>query len=265
MAAAPSHPASPDESLPGVPAGSPPVSPLVEALKKLLKARGMTYRQLALRMRLSEPSVKRLFSTGRFTLARIEEMLQILESDFLELARLAGAGRQAVGELSEAQEQALAADPILLGVAYLLLTGSTPARIRTQFEIGEVELVGALAQLDRLRIVDLMPGNRVRLRVARNMRWRPDGPLSRRYRAQAIGDLFASSFAQPLEKIRFLAGELTPASIGLLQKKLDLIAAEFSELMELDAGASPRERRNAGLVMAIRPWTFPVVAELRRR
>ncbi len=244
---------------------APTASPLVDALKKLLKARGMTYRELAVRLRLSEPSVKRLFSTGRFTLARVEELLQVLESDFLELARLAGAGRQAIGELTESQEQGLAADPLLLGVAYLLLTGSTPARIRTQFEIGEAELVGALAQLDRLRIIDLLPGNRVRLRVARNMRWRPDGPLSRRYRAQAIGDLFASSFTQPLEKIRFLAGELTPASIGLLQKKLDLIAAEFSELMELDAGATPRERRNVGLVLAIRPWTFPVVAELRRR
>jgi transcriptional regulator with XRE-family HTH domain len=257
--------ASASASAPAPSAGAAAASPLVDALKKLLKARGMTYRQLALRMRLSEPSVKRLFSTGRFTLARVEELLQILESDFLELARLAGAGRQAIGELTEGQEQALAADPLLLGVAYLLLTGSTPARIRSQFEIGEAEMVGALAQLDRLRIIDLLPGNRVRLRVARNMRWRPDGPLSRRYRAQAIGDLFASSFAQPLEKIRFLAGELTPASIGLLQKKLDLVAAEFSELMELDAGASPRERRNVGLVMAIRPWTFPVVAELRRR
>jgi transcriptional regulator with XRE-family HTH domain len=256
---------SPADATSAVSTAPAPASPLVDALKKLLKARGMTYRQLAARMHLSEPSVKRLFSTGRFTLARVEELLQILESDFLELARLAGAGRQAIGELTEVQEQALAGDPLLLGVAYLLLTGSTPARIRGQFEIGEAELVGALAQLDRLRIIDLLPGNRVRLRVARNMRWRPDGPLSRRYRAQAIGDLFASSFAQPLEKIRFLAGELTPASIGLLQKKLDLIAAEFSELMELDAGASPRERRNVGLVMAIRPWTFPVVAELRRR
>lgn len=242
-----------------------PASPMVDALKKLLKARGLTYRQLALRLGLSEPTVKRLFSGGRFTLARIEQILEVLESDFLELARLAGAGRHSIGELSDAQEEALAADPVLLGVAYLLLTGSTPARIRAQFDVGEAELVGALARLDRLRIIDLMPGNRVRLRVARNMRWRPDGPLSRRYRTQAIGDLFASSFAQPLEKIRFLAGELTPASIGVLQKKLDAIAAEFTELLELDAGAAARERRNVGLVLAIRPWTFPVVAALRRR
>jgi hypothetical protein len=75
----------------------------------------------------------------------------------------------------------------------------------------------------------------------------------------------AVPFTQPLHKIRILAGELSPASIGLLHKRLDGIAAEFSELMELDAGAPPRERRNVGLVLANLPWTFPEVAELRRR
>jgi transcriptional regulator with XRE-family HTH domain len=238
---------------------------MVDALKKLLKARGMTYRQLAPRLRLSEPSVKRLFSTGRFTLARVEELLDILESDFLELARLAGASRQQIAELTLEQEQALAKDPLLLGVSYLLLTGLSPARIRSQFEVTPAALVRALARLDRIKVIDLLPGDRVRLRVSRNMRWRPDGPLARRYRTQAIGDFFGGAFAQPMDKIRFLAGELTPSSIGVLQKKLDLVAAEFAELLELDASAGARERRNVGLVLAIRPWTFPVVAELKRR
>jgi transcriptional regulator with XRE-family HTH domain len=240
-------------------------SPLLDALKKLLKARGVTYRELAQRMHLSEASVKRLFSTGRFTLARVEEVLAILDADILELARLAGAARQHVGELTEAQEQALAQDPALLGIAYLLLTGVTPSRIRSQYEVSEPMLIGALAQLDRLKIIDLLPANRIRLRVPNNMRWRPDGPLSRRYRTQAIGDFFSSSFVQPLDRIRFLVGELSPGSIGMLQKKLDSLAAEFSEMLELDAASGPRERRNVGLVLAIRPWTFPVVSVLKRR
>ncbi|MBC7779750.1 MAG: hypothetical protein H7125_06530 [Proteobacteria bacterium] len=145
------------------------------------------------------------------------------------------------------------------------MTGSAPARIRAQFQVSETALVRALAHLDRIKVIDLLPGNRVRLRVSRNMRWRPDGPLARRFRAQALDDFFARSFTQPLEKIRFLAGELTPASIGVLQKKLDLVAAEFAELLELDSASAQRERRHVGLVTAIRPWTFPVVAGLARR
>src|SRR5581483_8489450 len=43
---------------------------LVDALKRALKARGITYAQVAEVMELSEPSVKRMFASGQFTLER---------------------------------------------------------------------------------------------------------------------------------------------------------------------------------------------------
>ena len=64
-------------------------SNLVATLKATLKSRNMTYRALALRLDLSEASVKRLFAEETFTLKRIEEICQVLEIDFFELARLA--------------------------------------------------------------------------------------------------------------------------------------------------------------------------------
>jgi len=41
---------------------------IVETLKKVLKARGMTYADLAHALRVSTPTVKRLFSQRTFTL-----------------------------------------------------------------------------------------------------------------------------------------------------------------------------------------------------
>src|SRR3989337_3233755 len=41
-------------------------SRFVEALKKSVRARGLTYAELARRLRLSEASVKRMFSRGTF-------------------------------------------------------------------------------------------------------------------------------------------------------------------------------------------------------
>src|SRR5436190_557271 len=43
---------------------------LVEALKKLLKTRGITYRDLARALDLSEPSIKRLFSERTLTVPK---------------------------------------------------------------------------------------------------------------------------------------------------------------------------------------------------
>ena len=47
---------------------------LVEALKRTLKAKGLTYADVAGAIALSEASVKRMFARGDFTLQRLEEI-----------------------------------------------------------------------------------------------------------------------------------------------------------------------------------------------
>jgi transcriptional regulator with XRE-family HTH domain len=68
---------------------------IVETLKRVLKARSMTYADLAVALRVSTPTVKRLFSQRTFTLERLEEILKVLEMDFFELARMSH-GRRSV-------------------------------------------------------------------------------------------------------------------------------------------------------------------------
>ena len=63
-------------------------SPFVEALKESVHSRGMTYAALARELGLSEASVKRMFSRGSFTLARIEKILTVLDLDLQEVARM---------------------------------------------------------------------------------------------------------------------------------------------------------------------------------
>ena len=61
---------------------------LTEALKRSLKARGLTYAALARRIGLSEASVKRIFARHSFTLRRLEQVCQAAEVSFAELVRL---------------------------------------------------------------------------------------------------------------------------------------------------------------------------------
>src|SRR2546429_221379 len=81
-----------------------------------LRARGMTYGALAVKLAISEPTVKRMFSRGTFTLARIEQILEVIDLDLQELARLAREGSGRPGELSTEQEAALAQDERLFSV-----------------------------------------------------------------------------------------------------------------------------------------------------
>lgn len=238
---------------------------LVEALKKCLRARGMTYAALARELRLSEASVKRQFSQGRFTLARIDDILRVLEMDLVELARMARGSEERPAELSVEQEAVLARDERLLSVFWLLLNGWRFAEIVEAFAITRTELTLALAKLERARLIDWDAGERVRLRVAKDFLWRAGGPVKKAYGQRVTAEFLHSRFAGPLELLRFEARDLSPASAAVLRRRLERLLAEFGELAEVDSSLPPRRREGVGLLVACRPWDFSVVDALKKR
>ena len=238
---------------------------IVEALKRALRAKGMTYAALARELHLSEASVKRLFSHGTFTLARIEDVMRVLELDLAELARQTRDPQDAATELSDAQEALLAGDERLLSVFWLLLNGWHAADIVDAYEITRTELTLALAKLERARLIDWDTGERVRLRVARDFGWRPGGPVKKAYGHRVTADFLRSRFSGPLELLRFEARDLSPASATVLRRRLERVLAEFAELAEADAALPARRREGVALLVACRPWAFSAAIALRRR
>ena len=66
---------------------------LVTALKAELRRAGITYARLARELGLAESSVKRILARGDLSLARIDQILALLQMDFAELARQVAAAR----------------------------------------------------------------------------------------------------------------------------------------------------------------------------
>ena len=94
---------------------------LIDALKRLLKGRGMTYAQLATKIDLSEASVKRMFSQQTMTLARLDEICEALGIGLTELVEHARPEHEPLSALSEEQEEELVSDPRLFLTLYLAL------------------------------------------------------------------------------------------------------------------------------------------------
>lgn len=237
----------------------------VDALKKCLRARGMTYAELARALRLSEASVKRMFSRGTFTLSRIEDILRVLELELVDVARMARGPEDQAAELSLEQEELLATDERLLSVFWLLLNGWSFHEIVEDFEITRTELTLALAKFDRARLIDWDAGERVRLRIARDFVWRAGGPVKKAYGLRVTADFLRSRFSGPLELLRFETRDLSAASAAMLRRRLGRLAAEFNELAEVDSTLPARRREGVGLLLACRPWTFSAMLALRRR
>lgn len=238
---------------------------LIDALKRVLKSRRITYADLAVRIGLSEASVKRLFSQRTFTLSRLQQVLAVLEIDFFELAKLARGAGDAPQEMTEAQEQALASEPHLMGVFYLLFNDWQPAQVLARYELTEVELTKILTRLDRLQLIDLLPGNRVKLRVSRHLRLKPGGAIRARHGQRAMAEFLAVEFDRHGGSFRFEYRDISPASMAVVQRKLDRLAAEFNELAELDSTLPPDQRQSIGLALGMRPWRIGQVTGLKER
>jgi hypothetical protein len=243
----------------------PAASRFVEALKKSVRARGLTYAELGRRLDLSEASVKRMFSRGSFTLARIEEVLAAVDLDLYEVARMTRGRGNGAAQLSYEQELNLARDERLLAVFWLLLNGWTFDEILEEFAIARTELTVAFARLEKLKLIEWRPRERVRLLVPRDFVWRPGGPAKKAYARRAMAEFLSGRFDGPLEVLRFESRELSAESAATLKRKLDELVAQFNECAEADSSLPAGRRVGVALLAGCRPWQFSAVNALKRR
>ena len=64
------------------------IRPLIDTLKLELRKRRITYKQVSESLKLSETSVKRLFSEGTFSIKRLEKVCELLHFDISDLIHL---------------------------------------------------------------------------------------------------------------------------------------------------------------------------------
>src|SRR5579859_549757 len=193
----------------------------VDALKKCVRAHGMTYAQLARAVGLSEANVKRMFSRGTFTLARLDEILEVLDLDLYEVARMGRGVDLGPSELTVEQETALAKDERLLSVFWLTHNGWRFVDILEAFSISKSELTLAFARMARLKLLDWGVGERARLRVPKDFRWRAGGPVKKAYGRRVTQEFLQARFESPLELLRFESREMSAESATVLKRRLE--------------------------------------------
>lgn len=239
-------------------------SALVDALKSALRRHGQTYFDVARRLGLSESSVKRMFARKKLSLERLEQVCGLMGLEIADLFELAHQAEKRITELSEEQERELVSDAKVLLAAVLAINHWSADQILETYRISKAELVRTLTRLDKMRIIDLMPDNRIKVRLARNFTWRKAGPIQRFFEERLQQDFFESSFLGKNELRVIVNGSLSQRSIELLQDHMRRIAEEFDSLVGADRHVDHADRIGTSLVMAIRPWEPNLFAELRR-
>ena len=243
---------------------SPSRSLLIAELKRTLREQGLTYAQIATALKLSLPTIKRMFSREDFTLRRFERICDIAGCSLADIAARAHERSTPVRQLTLAQERQIVGDPKLLLVTWLVLNRATLEQIVRDYLLAEREVIAQLIRLDRLKVIELQPGNRVRLLISRHFSWRPGGPVQRYIYEKMLQDFLSSSFSGPDEEFWFHGSQISDASMAALKRALHAAARECAVIVDGERAAT-RDRRGAAFVLALRRWSYSGFAPFERQ
>ena len=236
-----------------------------EALKRLMRSSGRTYAQAAHVLKLSEASVKRLFSRAELSLERLEVLCDWLEVEVSDVVQQSATSNPLVTELDPSQEEELLNDLPLFLIAFLTLNRWSEGEILEVFNFRKADLAQKLRQLERLGLIELMPSGRIKIRAARNFTWRKDGPIQKYFAASVLPEFLATQFEAPGEQMHFIGGMMSRASINRMHELMAGLARELDDLVKQDLHLPVRDRYGVSLFMGLRPWEFSEFTRMRRK
>ncbi|MBV8502126.1 MAG: helix-turn-helix transcriptional regulator [Paucibacter sp.] len=238
---------------------------LIELIKSELRSAGISYADLARELDLSESSIKRMFASGgEMPLSRLDEICRVLHCDFAELtAKLAQPATERL-ELTLEQERAVVADPKLLLVAICCLSQWSFEQIIAAYRVTEAETTAALVQLDRLGVIELRPGNRYKLRLAKTFRWHAQGPVMQFFREDVVQDYFSGGFDGDGELLMLVHGQLGRPMARELAVRLQRVAEDFARQHMAEQKLPDEEKHGFTLVLGLRHWLFERFRYLQR-
>jgi DNA-binding Xre family transcriptional regulator len=237
---------------------------LIDGLKRQLKVRGMTYRALAEQLQLSESAVKHMFSTGNFSLRRLDEICDVLDLDIGELISISESHEQRIEQLSEEHEEEIVSDVRLLLVAYCLINYWSFEEIIARYDVTPQDGIRYLRKLDRMKVIELLPGDRVRLLIANNFSWRKNGAIETFFRRRVQTEFFSHDF-QDDESVRIVKnGMLSRKAQIQLIEKLKSMGELFDDTTWDERKLPASDRHGTTMVLAMRHWFFEGFRHLER-
>lgn len=240
-------------------------SSLLKTLKKELKANGLTYADVAKHLNLAQASIKRLFSEENISLARLDQICQMMNLEISDLVKTMSEQQGQLQQLSIEQEQEITQDINLLLICVCVLNRWSMQEIMDHYNMPETEIIQKLAKLDKLKLIDLLPGNRIKLLVDSNFGWRESGPIQKFFQLIIGNEYFNSQFEHDDELLVVLNGMLSNQSNGEFQRKIKRLAREFELLNQDDANLPLNNRNGVTAVLAIRGWRFGLFQHLRNK
>lgn len=227
---------------------------LLSALKRQLKLQNLTYVDVSKHLGLSEASIKRLFTQGQISVGRLESICQLAQITLTDLVLIAKLEQRKISSLTMAQEQEIVGNDELLIVTVCVTNGYSFDEIIEQFDISHTQCIQHLAHLDRLKLIELQPENRIKLLVSPTFNWLVNGPIQRYFLTHIKEAFFQSAFKDKTEKLLVINGLLSEGSNSEMQDEMQQLVSNFAKLKSNDQRVAMNSKHGTTLVVALRQW-----------
>ena len=161
----------------------------------------------------------------------MEQICQLMDLDIGDLLSQVQQRRQRISTLTLEQETQLVSDIPLLLVAVCVLNQWSVRDMLEVYTFTEHELVRALARLDRIRLIELQPGNRVRLLISPDFSWIKGGPIQQFFEARYNPIFSKARFSGKGEIRLFVSGMLSRGSNDQMKRRIERLAAELQTVV----------------------------------
>lgn len=219
---------------------------IVQTLKKLLKDKEMTYKDLGKKMGLTEASIKRLFSKNSCSINKVMEICDTLEVEFYDLVKESLDGKKLKNHLSEKQEMAFYNNIQLCHIFFDLLTRKLSIQeIGQRHQIPEAKVRMHLRELEDLMLIELHPQDRIKFLKEEPLTF-SQGPFREKLFQQFLQDistyLFDKNHAQKFKISQGREWLLSSETANKLQTQLQALFENMDQAAERDRRVYPKDQ-----------------------
>lgn len=225
---------------------------MVAELRRALRQAGWSARRIAGEFGIGEATAKRWLAGRGLSLERLERLAALAGLSLAELARLADQpSRGLAQELTLAQERALSGDLFLPFLFMTVLGGNQPHEIAADFGVPESALDAALARLERLALIDRLPGGRIRPLVDRAIVWRKT-PMRALFEAHMKRQFMEMDFAADDAVYASEVLRLSARGAAELAEEIERHRRTAQAIAERDRDTALLHRKWYGMLCALR-------------
>ena len=113
--------------------------------------------------------------------------------------------------------------------------------------------------LDRLDIIELLPGNRYRLKLSPDFTWQPNGPIQRFFIESLVTEYMVDEMKGSDNQIHLVWGMLSPASGLELEQKIRRLIDDYVHLTARESKLPMAAKHNSSLFVVFKENWEPSV------